>query len=248
MLLTRCLPAGPPVPARDIYTSLDLGARAPADRPYVVSNFVASADGRTTVGGRTAPLSGSGDIEVFSLLRTQADAVLIGAETVRVERYAPLVSRRDMLGFRLDEGRAEQPLAIVVSRSGRMPEDIPLFNDPASRVLFFTSSPLPGPGAWAAEVSAHQLDPGPGPLASMMRTAYDDYGVRSVLCEGGPSLLGSLLAEGLLDEYFLTVSPSLAGAAELGIASGAFAPQAMQLIWVLEHEDEIFLRYARERS
>jgi riboflavin biosynthesis pyrimidine reductase len=123
-----------------------------------VSNFVASADGRATVSGRTAPLSGAADKEIFQLLRTEVDAVLVGAETVRVERYGALATIKELRELRLREGRAEQPLAIVISRSGRMPESNPLFSDPGSRILFFTSaSPLPA-RAWQAEVGSRASD------------------------------------------------------------------------------------------
>jgi riboflavin-specific deaminase-like protein len=248
MLLTRCLPPGPPVSAREIYTGLDFSARAPAERPYIVSNFVASADGRATVSGRTAPLSGAADKEIFQLLRTQVDAVLVGAETVRVERYGALATIKELRELRLREGRAEQPLAIVISHSGRMPESNPLFSDPGSRILFFTSaSPLPA-RAWQAEVHVHPIDPTQADLTGVMRTVRREYGISSVLCEGGPSLLGSLIAEDLVDEYFLTLAPVLVSGTELGIASGGSGLTPMRLVWALEEADHLFLRYERVRG
>lgn len=70
--------------------------------------------------------------------------------------------------------------------------------------------------------------------------------MQSVLCEGGPTVLGLLLVQELLDEFFLTVSPTPAGGIELPISTGKPPPESLKLrlLWVLEHDSSVFLRYA----
>jgi riboflavin biosynthesis pyrimidine reductase len=123
----------------------------------------------------------------------------------------------------------EQPLAIVCSRRGDFPEDIPLFTDPRSRILKHT---------------------GPSP-AEALRRAREEHGALSVLCEGGPTLNGALFAEDLVDELFLSVSPQIAnGPAPLTIveAAGRREPVPLELVWVLEGDGMLFCRYAVARA
>ena len=71
-------------------------------------------------------------------------------------------------------------------------------------------------------------------------------GVRSVMCEGGPTLHGSLLAEGLVDELFLTISPKLSGGQAPRILEGPLPGVVeMELAWLLEEDGELFARYRR---
>src|SRR5579872_2246244 len=149
MPLEQAIPPGPPGPAERFYTGLCLERGASEHRPYVVCNFVASLDGKSTAGGRAAPLSDPDDRWVFHLLRTQVDAVLVGTGTLRVERYGPLIKNEQLAQIRVDEGRPPQPLAVIVSRSGVLPLDIPLFGDPASRLAIY-APPWDSPPACAA--------------------------------------------------------------------------------------------------
>ena len=207
-----------PTTLDELFADIDFAASAPSDRPYLVINMVASADGRATLHGRTADLSSPADKELFFALRRQVDAVLVGTGTLREERYGPLL--RD---------EQEQPLAIVCSRRGDFPEDIPLFTDPRSRILTHT---------------------GPSPKEALLR-AQDEQGVRSVLCEGGPTLNGALFAEDLVDELFLAISPQIAnGPAPLTIveAAGPGRPVDLEPVWMLEADGMVFCRYAVARA
>lgn len=245
MLFQRAIPPGSAVPADTAYTGLDLGARAPADRPYVVCNFVSTADGRATAQGRTALLGGEGDREAFHLLRTQVDAVLAGTGTLRVERYGRLAKNERLEGIRAGEGRAPQPWGVVISRSGRVPFDIPLFGDSGSRVALYAPLNTPVPPT-AAAVTRHDIPTGPDAMVQIMRSLREAHGVRSLLCEGGPALFSALAAADLVDELFLTLAPALVGGEEIGVTTGALPRMiALSLVWALESEDNLFLRYHR---
>jgi riboflavin biosynthesis pyrimidine reductase len=243
----RAIPAGPAAPPEEIYAGLDLAAHAPADRPYVVGNFVSSADGKATVEGKSARLGGDGDLATFRLLRTQVDAILAGTATLRVERYGALVRNERMQAIRVREGRPAQPAAVVISRSGEVPFDIPLFADGGSRVLLYGPAGLQVPDC-AAEISLYELSDRDG-VAGVLRSLRNDHDVRSLLCEGGPSLFNAMLAEDLVDELFLTVAPALVGGQARGITSGPELTELrpLRLVWALEHDGHLFLRYARVR-
>jgi len=247
MLFQRAIPPGPAESPDSIYTGLNLAARAPADRPYVVCNFVSSADGKATAQGRTALLGGDGDRAMFHLLRTQVDAIVAGTGTLRAERYGALVRDERLTQIRTREGRAAQPLAVVISRSGQVPFDIPLFADDRSRVAIYAPADTVLPES-AAQVELHELpDEGDRELAGVLRSLRHEHDVRSMLCEGGPQLFTAMLAEDLVDELFLTLAPVLVGGHELGITAGTElgAPAPLRLVWALERDGHLFLRYER---
>src|SRR5579871_1944621 len=156
MVFAQLLPAGRSGSAEEFYTGLCLGEGWSCSRPYMACNFVASLDGKATAAGRTAPLSDPADRRVFHLLRTQVDAILVGTGTLRVERYGPMIKNAELAAIRVAEGRPAQPLAVIVSRTGQLPTDIPLFADPASRVAAYVPSPrTSAPADVAATLHMH---------------------------------------------------------------------------------------------
>jgi riboflavin biosynthesis pyrimidine reductase len=157
-------------------------------RPFVAMNFAATVDGRATIQGVSGPIGSDTDTEMLAGLRKRFDAVMIGAGTMRAERYAGLEKR------------------LIVVESGQ--------------------------GEWAD-------------LSSLLRSLHEE-GVRAVICEGGPTLHGSLQAAGLVDELFLTIAPKLAGGGAPNILEGALSDVlGLDLAWLLEHDGELFARYRR---
>ncbi len=135
---------------------------------------------------------------------------------------------------------------MVISRSGDVPFEIPLFDDPTVSVIVYAPASATVP-ACAADVIRHEI-PSDGDLVAVMRSLRRDHDVRSLLCEGGPALFNSLLAQGLVDELFLTLAPALVGGGERGITVGAALAemQPMRLAWALESDGSLFLRYTAE--
>jgi riboflavin biosynthesis pyrimidine reductase len=213
------------VAAEHALDDLGLGALAPPDRPYVIANMVASADGRTTVDGESAPLSSPVDRILFHALRAQVDAVLAGTGTLRVERYRRLVRDPDRRAERAARGLQPDPLAVVLSRSGDFPDDIEMLTDPEQPRAIFTSA------------DAH-------PATALLRLR-EEHGVRSLLCEGGATLLGGLVYAGLVDELFLSLAPCLTAGIGPQILAGPalHPPVTLGLVHLIEHEGVLFLRY-----
>jgi riboflavin-specific deaminase-like protein len=225
--------------------SLNFTAQAPPDRPYTVVNFVATVDGRTAFQGRSGGLSDVADRAIFHGLRERVDAVFTGTATMRTERYGRLVPDPERRQRRAGSGLAPDPLACVITRRGDVPTEIPLFDDPQSRIVVFTPTTLDLSGL-QAQIEVVRLDPGRLTLTTMVRRLREDYDVRSLLCEGGPTVFGSLLRENLTDELFLTVAPKLAGGGSSPtVTSGPELPELLnlRLAWVFEHGGSLFLRY-----
>jgi 5-amino-6-(5-phosphoribosylamino)uracil reductase len=218
---------------------------APPDRPYLALNMVATVDGKAAVQGRTRAISSETDRAIFHNLRTQADAVMAGAGTVRSEGYGPIVKNDQLREKRVREGLDPNPLAVIVSGSLHLPVDVPLLQDPQSRVVILTHSRDELKGQ-RAMVDYLRSEGGTFDLRPLMERLRSEYGIRSVLCEGGPTLNASLLPYGLVDELFLTIAPTLAGGMDaLTIVAGAPLPQLvdLELVWALEEGSELYFRY-----
>jgi len=228
-------------------SGLRLADLAPPDRPYLVLNMVATLDGRVAIGGRSGPIGNSADRELFHGLRTQADAVMVGAGTVRTERYGRMTRSDELRDRRERDGLAREPLACVVSGRLDLPPDLPLLQDPDSHVVVLTASEEDPPrGAARCECLRGRRGPSGGlelaPLFAQLRT---EYGVRSIVCEGGPALNHGLLSERLVDELWLALAPKLAGGDPLTSVTGdALEPtRELELVHVLESEGHLFMRY-----
>jgi 5-amino-6-(5-phosphoribosylamino)uracil reductase len=226
-----------------------LAERSDPDRPYVIVNFVASADGRATVEGGSTGLGDEGDRRIFYALRGCADALLVGTGTLAAEHYGTLARDPTVVALRDRLGLPPQPPLVTITRSGAIPE-IPLLADPRATLIVYTSADVT-PGPTGASVRVERRDPDgltPSAVLADLRASHD---VRLLLCEGGPTLFGSLVAAGLADELFLTVAPTLAGGDGPPITD-AMTPRArreLELVWALTQGDALYLRYAlRERA
>src|SRR5215467_10698408 len=133
MALHRIHPERAAITPEEAISGLAWADLAPPDRPYLALNMVATADGKAAVEGRTRAISSETDRAIFHNLRTQADAVMVGASTVRSEGYGPITKTPELRAKREREGVAPDPLAIVVSGRLTVPVEVPLLQDPESR-------------------------------------------------------------------------------------------------------------------
>jgi riboflavin-specific deaminase-like protein len=217
---------------------------APTDRPFVALNFATTLDGRATLDGRSGAIGSAADTAMLVELRTRFDAVMIGAGTMRAERYGRIAAGPDQQRRREARGLPADPLVVIVSGHLDLPWDAPLFADAESRVLIATSSDREPP-AVAAKLELLRQEGGVD-LAAALRELRADHDVAALLCEGGPTLHSQLQAGGLADELFLTIAPKLSGAPGPSILEGALPAVAeLDLEWLLAEGSELFGRYRR---
>lgn len=226
-----------------------------ASRAVVRANFVSTLDGSATgADGRSGSINSEADKRVFGLMRALCDVVLVGAGTARAEGYRPIRPREVWTGVRRRRGLREAPALALVTRSLRLPDAVLEAADGAGQVLVVTSDDAP---AWHADALAERLgedsvvraggfagDPGAvDPQRAV--AALAERGLRRVLCEGGPSLMGDVLAAGRLDELCLTWSPLLVGGDGPRIALGGAVTQPMRCAHLLEQDGVLVGRWVR---
>jgi riboflavin-specific deaminase-like protein len=221
---------------------LDLKELAPPERPYLILNFATTIDGRAAIDGKSGKIGSETDSEMLQRLRTRVDAVMIGAGTMRAERYGRMVSNPDFRAYRERTGLAHDPLAVIVSNRLELPWDAGLFTDGGGRVVIFTASEQEPPET-ATPVKVIRHEDGVE-LDQALAWLRKERGIRSVLCEGGPTLHGRLREDGLADELFLTIAPKIAGGEGPRILEGALPDiDVVELGWLLASESELFTRY-----
>lgn len=229
-------------------THAALPREVPEDRPYVLVNMIESMDGAAVVDGVSGGLGGAGDKLMFRAVRALPDVILVAARTANAERYnAPAVSEAARAA-RQERGQAATPRLAVVT--GRLSIDLSLgmFTDPGDqRPLVITAESAPTNRRDEVEAVAEVLVAGEtevdlaDALAQLRRR-----GVSVVLGEGGPSINGSLVGLDLVDEWCVSLSPTLAGGDAhriVNLAPAALRP--LRLERVFEHESMLFLRYLR---
>lgn len=246
MALNRLHPRPGETTAEELVGQLDLNSRAPAGRPYVVVNMVSTLDGRAALDGNTRGLGGEHDRRLFHLLRAAGDALLVGAGTARVERYGDAVKNAELRSLRERHGLDPVQPTVIVSARLLLPSDLPLLQSPGAPVIVATGADHELEGVEAAVVYERTGDDLPLLLARLR----SEHGIRSLVCEGGPTLLSYLLAAGLVDELFLSIAPKLSGGGdEPTITTGPplADPVGADLVWLCESGGELFTRWRVRR-
>jgi riboflavin-specific deaminase-like protein len=213
-------------------------------RPFVAVNFVATLDGRATIEGRSGPIGSPTDTAMLSGLRSRFDAVMIGAGTMRAERYGRIAAREEQRAARERLGLEPEPLMVIVSGRLDLPWDAPLFTEGGGRVVIFTGSEAEPPAtATPLQVVRHE---GAVDLGKALRQLRAERGIQALICEGGPRLHEQLQADELVDDLFLTISPKLSGGGAPRILEGPLPDVTeLELAWLLAEDGELFTRYSR---
>jgi riboflavin biosynthesis pyrimidine reductase len=241
LLLDATGSAGAPAPG-DVCDDATLRRLYAAPAPsWLRVNFVSTLDGAATgADGRSGSINTEADFVVFQLLRELADVVVIGAGTARNEGYPPL---RD--------GNPSAPVLAIVSRSGRMPRRLLEATSGPGAVLLITRASAPAvhlDEARDALGDDHVIVAGGDEVdLGRARAALEDRGLRQVLSEGGPHLLGSLLAAGVVDELDLTWAPMVVGGDHLRITAGPALDVSLRPLLLVEQEGSVMGRWEVQR-
>ena len=278
-LLDRSTAQDQPVLPEELTILYDGDLRFPAVdfKPYVIGNFASTLDG--VVSFEIPGKSGGGDISGFNeadrfimgLLRASADAVIVGAGTLREVApghlwLAEYVYPEASEGYaRYRQGKLNKlvpPLNVIVSGSGAVDLQRTVFHTGAVKTLIVTSPrgaevlAKNGVALTSAEVRAIESEEGKIAPASILKLLHDEFGVKSLLHEGGPALFGDFVAHGCVDELFLTVAPQFAGRnakrQRPGVIAGAeFLPQTapwLKLLSAKQSASHLYLRYDNSQN
>lgn len=214
--------------------------------PWLRANFVTTLDGAATgPDGRAGSINTAPDRDVFALLRSLADVILVGAGTARTEGYGPPEPDARWSAHR--SGRPRRPAMAVVTRSGDLP---PLLQQPSETVVFLVTC------ASAPERAVRQAQERLGEDRVIVHgdesadlrevvPALAERGLPRILCEGGPHLIRDVVADGVLDELCLTMSPTLLGGEHPRILTGAPVDADLTLQTVVEAEGSLLGRWVR---
>ncbi|MGJ5831823.1 pyrimidine reductase family protein [Streptomyces ossamyceticus] len=218
--------------------------------PWLRANMVSTLDGAAQHDGRSQPISSEADMRIFGTLRGLADVVIVGAETVRQEGYRPARAREAFAEARRAAGQTPAPAVAVVSAGLDLDFSLPLFTSPLTPTLLLTGAAAPPDRVATAEkAGARVVIAGDGMGVDFARVvrALADLGLTRLLTEGGPRVLGQLIAAGVLDELCLTVSPMLTAGNAQRIAGGppVEVPRRFELVSLLEEAGFLFGRYRR---
>ena len=200
----------------------------PEGRGWVRSSFVMSLDGSAQgPDGRSGSINTESDHHVFALQRALADAILVGANTVRLEGYRAVDLEPWQLEIREQEGLAPYPMLVIISATADLD---PVIATPAEgvggAVMIITTpgksaddlGPLRDAGVTVLEAEGAVFD-----MAQIV-DQLAGAGFQRLLCEGGPRLHNDLHAAGVMDEVCLTLAPVVVGGQGLRPTSGAALP------------------------
>lgn len=197
--------------------------------------FVITLEGSASgADGRSGSISGPADRRVLAQVRRWSDAVIVGAATMRIERYNPMRVPAEVSAERIAQGRSPAPRLVVVSTSLDLPWQDPVYRESTMPPVIVTGR------AAAAEVREQVPDtcellvaPGDRVEPRWLRDELIARGLERMVCEGGRSLLGDFVRAGVVDEWALTLSGRL--------GEHGFAPVAARC-----EDDFVFTRFIRQ--
>lgn len=220
----------------------------PAGRPWVVVGMVTSLDGATAVEGRSGPLGGPADREVFRAVRAVADVILVAAGTVRAEDYGPVRLSEGARQARVAAGRSPEPPRLAIVTSSLDIAVARVTGDGSPPLVFTTEDADPARrGDIADRAEVRTAGRGRVDLSAALASLHDD-GVGVVVCEGGPTLNAGLVEADLVDEWCVTLAPAVVGGASHRVVHGAGDVSArgdLELVQLLEADGVLFGRWIR---
>jgi riboflavin-specific deaminase-like protein len=219
-------------------------------RPFVIATFAMTVDGKVTT-KNLSPVDFTSREDKLHLFRQRAsaDAVLLGHTSLKRDNVR-LGLPADMQEDRAKRGQSRGPLRVIISNEGRIDHRLKIFQSNISPIIIFSTKRMPRKYQQALEKGAtlHLSNSKHVDLAGMLDTLRKKYEVRTVACEGGPTLFRSLLEQGLIDRLNLTIAPYMFGGAKAPTLTGLstkFLPASVHcsLSDMRTIGDECFLTY-----
>ncbi|WP_099332952.1 pyrimidine reductase family protein [Actinomyces minihominis] len=228
-----------------------LGLYEPPTTPWLRMGFISSLDGAATRNRHSGGLGDASDQRILHLLRRWADVVLVGAGTARTEGYGAMWLSAEAAHWRENLGLHPHPAFALVTRHLDLDPTSPIFRSAPRPPLIYTVEDAPAEQRTKLEEVATVITAGPDSVEpAMVRADLIQRGLKRIHCEGGPSLFGTFITAGLVDELCLTVAPSLEGgdAPRISHHPETTTPEYLELAGILRSGSELFLRYRKDAS
>jgi 2,5-diamino-6-(ribosylamino)-4(3H)-pyrimidinone 5'-phosphate reductase len=223
-------------------------------RPLVIINFAVTADGKVSTSHHTPAQFGSvRDKQRLLEVRALGDAILVGRGTLQTDRMSLDLPDQRLRQSRINVGKPEYPLRVILSASGNISAELPVFQKGTAQIVIYSTERMPAAQRRLLNQHAHvhvsasdELD-----VFWVLWHLYAHYQVRSIVCEGGPTLVNSLARIDAIDEIYLTITAKLFGGfGALGLTGppGDFLPlsRRFQLVEIERADNECYLRYRRD--
>jgi riboflavin-specific deaminase-like protein len=220
------------------------------NRPFVIATFAITADGKVTT-KNFGPVDFTSREDKLHLFRQRAlaDAVLLGHTSLERDNVR-LGLPADLQESRIKRGQSRSPLRVIVSNKGRIDERLKIFQSDISPIIIFSTKRMPrkNQNTLGKKAELHLSDTEHVDLAAMLETLRNQYRVRTLACEGGPTLFRALLQEDLIDQLNLTIAPYMFGGSRAPTLTGLnnnFLPASVlcSLIKMRTVDNECFLTY-----
>ena len=224
--------------------------RSRISRPFVAATFAMTVDGKITTRNFT-PVDFTSREDKLHLFRQRAlaDAVLLGHTSLKRDNVR-LSLPAELQQARIKRKQTPAPLRVIVSNKGRIDSRLKIFQSATSPILIFSTTQMPRKtqAALGQKATLHLAESDDVDLAEMLRILRSQYHVRTVACEGGPTLFRALLERGLVDQLNLTIAPYMFGGARAPTLTGLskeFLPASVhcRLIDMRIVGEECFLTY-----
>jgi riboflavin-specific deaminase-like protein len=220
-------------------------------RPYVMATFAMTIDGKIT-SREYSPVDFTSREDKRHLIRQRSlgDAVILGSSSLRRDNVRLGVPDPALREARVQRGQAPYPLRVILSSNGLVGPDLNIFQTDFSPIVIFSTKRMPKKyrEALRGKATLHLGDGHDVHLVAMLQTLRREYKVRTVACEGGPTLFRALLERGLVDQLNLTIAPFLFGGRDAPTLTGvdrSFLPRSIpcRLTDMRIVADECFLTY-----
>jgi riboflavin-specific deaminase-like protein len=230
------------------------GNAASRQRPLVILNLAATADGKVSTNRYTPTrFTSARDKQRLLEIRGLVDAILVGRNTLETDQMAMDLPDERLRQWRRREGKSEYPLRVILSRSGNISTTLRVFEKGNAPILIYSTERMASSQRTllSERATVHLTDNGEIDILWLLWHLYQHYQVRSLVCEGGPTLVKSLAQADVIDEIYLTIAAKIfGGSAAPGLTGlpGEFLPASREfgLIDIDRGDNECYLRYQRK--
>jgi riboflavin-specific deaminase-like protein len=235
-------------------TPLDPNPRDLETRPLVTVHFAVTIDGKaSTVGHTPAQFTSSRDKRRLLEVRSQNDAILVAKGTLEKDRMSLGLPDQEFRDERLRRGASAEPLRVIISASGEISSDLPIFKSSGAPIVLYTTSRIAESKRIELEskLTIYEAGKDQVDLAYLLSHLFSHYQVRTVVCEGGPTLVRSLAEIDVIDKIVLTIAAKLFGgrlAPAMTGPPGDFLPASrhFRLVNTEIGDNEFYLTYERD--